>query len=190
MQRQEVFLTEDELKEIWTGAKQTNFDQFCNFFSKGLYSGIQSIQSSKIIIQNELYSAAACANYDKFVQLFEKGIVHVDDYYYEERGGKTFLQLIFELDYYFADEKQTLSRQNIARYLLNKGASINKRSYDYKGTELPSLLEIYNEQLKHENSSWIGIWSPPPTRNNGKNVLAVIKEHLESINQPKITNNK
>jgi hypothetical protein len=151
----EVQLTRDELEMIWKEARKNKNDMegFITTFSNGLYKGIETIREDAYFVHDnnlhyELHLAARDGDYEKFTTLFEKNLIDVNDHYTGACEGETFLYTVTVNDSQHENQNIVVNRQKIARYLLEKGANMDKPSFDISGSDLPSPWTMFERHKK------------------------------------------
>ena len=173
----EVHLTEDELEMIWKEARKNKNDLggFFATFSEGLYKGIETVREDVYFVHDsnlhyELHLAAKVGDYEKFTTLFEKKQVKVNARYTGGCEGETFLYTVTVNDSQHEAPDIVINRKKIARFLLEKGADMDKQSYDISGRDLPSPWEMFERQKKGFLNHFFGYTTL------GNNIFPILQE--------------
>lgn len=184
--KQEVYLTDKQLAMMFNCAVQNkhDFNKFKEIFTNGVISACHNFQTNGFIhkddIHEALHNAAKSGDYATFVELFE----HPDNpanvnAYYGDNEAESFLHTLIVNDNALAEHSDTIGRQNIAKYLLKKGAEVNQSGgYDLAGWEHPSPLQLYKTS---QQKSFMNFFCPLAV---GKNILPIIgRVHEARVNE-------
>ena len=185
--KQDIHLDNSELEAIWTWANMTSSKQFRTTFSSGLYQGISKIEHDKDYVCESLYYAAKNGNFEKFKYFFIMGIVSANGYYLGGNQGRTFLYAIVKHDVQPEHHPATIGRKNIARYLLEKGADMDLKSYGLAGDDKLSPWDMYENYKNRHDNKWRNTLTSffSYTPQYGVNIFPILKEHRERVAQLK-----
>jgi len=161
-----------------------DFEKFKSIFNKGVISACHNFRTNGFLhkddIHEALHNAAQAGDYATFAELFAHPENPVDaNAYYGDNEAESFLYTLIDHDSGLAEDKETIGRQKIAQFLLNKGADVNKSGgYDLAGRSHCSPLQLYQ---RSQRKDLLNFFCP---LQYGKNILPIIGQfHKAHVNE-------